>query len=388
MTIQHNLTSLVKGICQDPAVKGLQVYIVGGAVRDALIGLQAGDKDWVVVGASPSQMIERKFIAVGSQFPVFLHPVTKQEYALARTERKTGVGYKGFTFYTGTDVSLEQDLSRRDLTINAIALDKNANLIDPFGGVADINAKVFRHVGTAFNEDPVRLLRLARFMARFTDFSVAPETLELAKDLVTAGEVDALVPERIWQELTKGLMASHPGRMFELLHNTKALERIMPGLKWHAKCTDEMLCAAKNKLPLASRYAILTSRSEDILKLSSAVRASNECKDYALLLPKLLQMLQQLKTFDAKQILNILVKSDAIRKPQRFLDLLNTVTCIAYNDENIKLNLGFWHKAIHTINTIDSGAIVKAAQGDTTKIKTEIHNARLQSIQSIETSYT
>lgn len=385
MTIQQQLAALVKDIPSDKIVQGLDVFIVGGAVRDTLLGLQAGDKDWVVVGSSPAEMNKRKFIPVGSQFPVFLHPYTKEEYALARTERKTGMGYKGFTFYTGKDVSLEQDLSRRDLTVNAIALDKNANLIDPFNGVVDIQAKTFRHVGKAFNEDPVRLLRLARFMARFTDFKVASETLLLAKDLVTAGEVDALVPERVWQEITKGLMAKHPGRMFDLLHSTKALERIMPSLNWQPDSMAEMLCAAQNNLPLASRYALLTIRSDDISKLSKAIRASNECKDYALILPNLLQLIQVLDVFDAEKIVDVLVRTDAIRKPQRFLDLLTALTCVAGN--SIKSNMDFWHKAINAVNSVDSGAISKAAQGDTAKIKQDIYYARLQSIQLLKNSY-
>src|SRR5690606_26248936 len=187
----------------DPAIAGLDVYIVGGAVRDALLGgaAQDSDRDWVVVGATPEQMADRGFIPVGGDFPVFLHPRSKEEYALARTERKSGRGYKGFTFYTGTDVTLEDDLRRRDLTINAIAQAPDGRLVDPLGGRADIRDRIFRHVGQAFVEDPVRLLRLARFAARFPDFSIAPETMDLARRLVDEGEVDALVPERVWREM-------------------------------------------------------------------------------------------------------------------------------------------------------------------------------------------
>jgi tRNA nucleotidyltransferase/poly(A) polymerase len=190
----------------DEAVAGLDVYVVGGAVRDGLLGLPAGDRDWVVVGATPQEMSRRGFIPVGGDFPVFLHPRSKEEYALARTERKSGRGYKGFTFYTGVDVTLEDDLRRRDLTINAIARRPDGVLVDPLNGQADIRARVLRHVGQAFAEDPVRLLRLARFAARFDAFSIAPETMALCRRLVAEGEVDARVPERVWREVAKGLL--------------------------------------------------------------------------------------------------------------------------------------------------------------------------------------
>src|SRR5690625_1157393 len=204
----------------DDVTHGLKVYMVGGAVRDCLLGIGTGDRDWVVVGASPQQMLSRGFIPVGADFPVFLHPVTKEEYALARTERKSGRGYRGFTFYTGPDVTLEDDLGRRDLTINAIAQAPDGRLFDPMDGRTDIQNRILRHVGQAFSEDPVRLLRLARFAARFHDFSIADETLDLARQLVADGEVDELVPERVWQEMAKGLMTDQPGRMLDVLADT------------------------------------------------------------------------------------------------------------------------------------------------------------------------
>src|SRR5690625_1034641 len=179
----------------DDVTHGLKVYMVGGAVRDCLLGIGTGDRDWVVVGASPQQMLSRGFEPVGADFPVFLHPHSKEEYALARTERKSGRGYKGFTFYAGTDVTLEDDLARRDLTVNAMAQKPDGTLVDPFGGRNDLKARCLRHVGPAFVEDPVRVLRLARFAARFTDFTVAPETMALCRQMVQDGEVDHLVPE-------------------------------------------------------------------------------------------------------------------------------------------------------------------------------------------------
>ncbi|HXD07456.1 MAG TPA: multifunctional CCA addition/repair protein, partial [Burkholderiaceae bacterium] len=209
-------------------MKPYAVYEVGGAVRDELLGQPVSDRDWVVVGATPQQLIDAGFMAVGRDFPVFLHPQTKEEYALARTERKTAPGYRGFSFHASPEVTLEDDLRRRDLTINAIARDSQGRLIDPYGGQRDLAARVLRHVSEAFCEDPVRILRLARFAARFSDFSVAPETVKLMRQMVACGEVDALVPERVWQELSRGLMEPRPSRMFEVLRECGALARLLP----------------------------------------------------------------------------------------------------------------------------------------------------------------
>src|SRR5688572_14962025 len=197
----------------------MDCYVVGGAVRDELLGRPVNDHDWVVVGATPQQMVDRGFLPVGKDFPVFLHPQTKEEYALARTERKTAPGYHGFAFHADPGVTLEEDLARRDLTINAMARAADGRLVDPFGGQDDLRAKRLRHVSPAFAEDPVRILRLARFAARFGDFEVAPETLALMRQMVASGEVDALVPERVWQELSRGLMEAHPSKMFEVLRD-------------------------------------------------------------------------------------------------------------------------------------------------------------------------
>ena len=215
----------------------MQSYLVGGAVRDRLLGRPGSDRDWVVVGASPKTMSEQGFLPVGRDFPVFLHPQTREEYALARTERKSGPGYRGFVVHADPGVTLEEDLARRDLTINAIALpaalaDKSpldpADLIDPYGGLRDLQARRLRHVTEAFREDPVRILRVARFAARFVDFSVAPETLALMREMVDADEADALVPERVWQELARGLSEDKPSRMFEVLRACGALKVILP----------------------------------------------------------------------------------------------------------------------------------------------------------------
>ena len=208
----------------------MRTYVVGGAVRDALLGLPVKDHDHVVVGATPEEMVSKGYRPVGKDFPVFLHPETQEEYALARTERKTAPGYKGFVFHTSPDVTLEDDLVRRDLTINAIARAEDGTLTDPYGGQRDIEQRIFRHVSDAFAEDPVRILRVARFAARFSDFRVAPETNALMQRMVAEGEVDALVPERVWQELSRGLMEHKPSRMFEVLRDCGALARILPEL--------------------------------------------------------------------------------------------------------------------------------------------------------------
>ena len=206
----------------------MKLYVVGGAVRDALLGLPAADRDWVAVGSTPEAMVAAGYRPVGRDFPVFIDPKTGEEIALARTERKTAPGYHGFAFHAEPTVSLEEDLSRRDLTINAIAQAEDGTLIDPFGGQRDLKAKVFRHVSPAFVEDPVRVLRLARLAARFTDFSVAPETQAMLLQIAASGELDALVSERVWQELSRGLMAAKPSRMFEVLRGCGALARLLP----------------------------------------------------------------------------------------------------------------------------------------------------------------
>ena len=296
----------------------MELYEVGGAVRDALLGRPVSDRDWVAVGATPEQLIAAGYLPVGRDFPVFLHPETREEVALARTERKTAPGYHGFVFHAAPEVTLEQDLARRDLTINAIARDSGGRLIDPYGGRRDLEARVLRHVSPAFAEDPVRILRLARFAARLTDFTVAPETGALMREMVAAGEVDALVPERVWQELARGLMEARPSRMFEVLRGCGALARLLPEVErlWGVPQSAEhhpevdtgvhlMLVldmAARLDAPLAVRYACLghdlgkgttppeqwprhlghEGRSVALLRaLAGRLRVPNDCRELA-----------------------------------------------------------------------------------------------------------
>ena len=321
--------------------------MVGGAVRDALLGLEVVDRDWVVVGSTPEELVARGFLPVGKDFPVFLHPKTKEEYALARTERKTARGYHGFEVHASPDVTLEQDLARRDLTINSIAacalidwstglfgtdLAMNpADLIDPFGGQRDIQAKVLRHVTDAFREDPVRILRLARFAARFADFSVAPETMQLMKDMVAHGEADALVAERVWQELSRGLMQAKPSRMLDVLRDCGALERLLPDIKWGSPAHLILDTAARLEAPLAVRFACLTLdlKPDVIQSLCERLRVPVECRELADVVAREHGNIHRSGGLDAAALVQLLQSCDAFRKPQRFADVLLACECDA-----------------------------------------------------------
>jgi tRNA nucleotidyltransferase (CCA-adding enzyme) len=342
----------------------MKIYIVGGAVRDRLLGLPVQDRDYVVVGATPDDMIARGFTPVGKDFPVFLHPSTHEEYALARTERKTAPGYQGFVFHTAPDVTLEQDLIRRDLTINAIAQAEDGTLVDPFGGRKDLQAKIFRHVSPAFAEDPVRILRVARFAARFNQFVVAPETNVLMRQMVEAGEVDALVPERVWQELSRGLMESKPSRMFEVLRDCGALSRILPELDalWgvpqaaqdhpeidtgvHVMMVIDV--AAQHNYSLPIRFAALThdlgkgatpasewprhhgheARSEKLVDtVCKRLKVPNDCRGLALMTAREHGNVFRAQELRADTIVAMLERCDAFRRPQRFIDMLRASEC-------------------------------------------------------------
>lgn len=344
----------------------MQRYLVGGAVRDALLGLQGGDRDWVVVGARAQELIDAGYTPVGRDFPVFLHPQTKEEHALARTERKTAAGYHGFEVHADPSVTLEDDLLRRDLTINAIAQDEAGALIDPHGGQRDLRAKVLRHVSPAFAEDPVRILRLARFAARFTGFTVAPETLELMRGMVAAGEADALVPERVWQELSRGLMEAKPSRMFEVLRESGALQRLLPevdrlwGVPQRADYHPEvdtgvhlmmvLDMAARLNTNLAVRFACLghdlgkgttpadvlprhighEQRSVDLVRgVCDRLKVPVGCRELAEVVAREHGNVHRSAEFDAAAIHRLLDRCDAWRRPERFADALLACECDA-----------------------------------------------------------
>lgn len=377
----------------DPALSGLLVYIVGGAVRDALLGRPAGDRDWVVVGSTPEDMVARGFIPVGGDFPVFLHPQTKEEYALARTERKSGRGYKGFTFYTGADVTLEEDLKRRDLTINAMAQSMTGELVDPLNGISDLQARLFRHVGPAFEEDPVRILRLARFAARFTDFSVAPETLALCRQMVASGEVDALVPERVWQELSRGLMSAQPSRMLAVLVDTGASARIMPEWQYSvrvAQLLDEAV-QAKEHFPLSARYALLCLETERRAELAKRLRVPTDCVDMARLLPMVLAgaCVTGLTPGPqsaghsggavslAEHVMRLFECCDAIRKPERFGWLLESAMLVQQDIDPL-----WWRARLDIVLAVDAGAAARTAS-EPAQIKQAVRAARLAALNQL-----
>ena len=325
----------------------MKVWKVGGAVRDALLGRPCGDTDWVVTGATPKQMVAAGYTPVGRDFPVFLHPTTKEEYALARTERSTAPGYHGFVFHTAPDVTLEQDLQRRDLTINAMAVDADGTLIDPYGGQRDVAARLLRHVSAAFAEDPVRILRLARFAARFDDFSVAPETAALMRQMVDGGEADALVAERVWQELSRGLMESHPSRMLDVLHDCGALARLLPEVDADWRDTSDVAtlrqthlrhaldAAARRGAPLPVRFAILTHRlgsmhaPDALAALCERWRIPTDCRELAELLLRERHSVQRSAAMDAEALVGLLDSADAWRRPERFELLLQACDTIA-----------------------------------------------------------
>jgi tRNA nucleotidyltransferase (CCA-adding enzyme) len=405
----------------------MNIYAVGGAIRDGLLGMPVQDRDYVVVGATPEQMAAQGFRPVGKDFPVFLHPVTHEEYALARTERKTAAGYHGFQFYYSPDVPLEEDLERRDLTVNAMAQEVRPDgvltgpVIDPFNGQADLQARVFRHVSDAFLEDPVRILRVARFAARFTDFTVAPETMALMRKMVDAGEVDALVPERVWQEVSRGLMEKKPSRMFELLRACGALARILPeidalwGVPQRADYHPEVDTgvhvmmvldyAASRGYALTVRFAALThdlgkattpedvlprhigheSRSVDLLKpLCERLRVPNECRDLAVLVAREHGNIHRVMQTRAAGLVRLFERSDALRKPARFAEALQAC------EADARGRLGFETRdypqaerlrdALVAARGVDAGAVAQKYADNPAAIKDAVHRARIRAV--------
>ncbi|MFM7000135.1 MAG: multifunctional CCA addition/repair protein [Limnohabitans sp.] len=362
----------------------MKTYAVGGAVRDALLGLPVHDRDWVVVGSTPEAMAAQGFTPVGKDFPVFLHPQTREEYALARTERKTARGYKGFAVQADPGVTLEEDLARRDLTINAMAVPEalasalsasptpqteptwTSDILDPWGGLADLRARQLRHVTPAFAEDPVRILRVARFAARFTDFEIAPETLALMKTMVEDGEADHLVPERVWQELAKGLMSDKPSRMFAVLRACGALKVLLPeldrlwGVPQRADYHPEvdtgvhmmlvMDMAAQLKTPLSVRVACLfhdlgkgntpadllprhighEGRSVKLLRqVCDRLRVPSDCKELAEVVAREHGNIHRSAELNAEAVMRLLERCDAIRQAERFARVMQACECDA-----------------------------------------------------------
>lgn len=399
----------------------MEIYTVGGAVRDGLLGLPVQDRDYVVVGATPNDMIARGFTPVGKDFPVFLHPETHEEYALARTERKTAPGYKGFVFHADENVTLEEDLVRRDLTINAMARTEDGTLIDPFGGQRDLQAKVFRHVSEAFAEDPVRILRVARFAARFADFAVAPETNALMRQMVESGEVDALVPERVWQELARGLMEATPSRMFYVLRDCGALARILPELnalwgvpqpeKHHPEIDTGVHVmmvidfAAQKNYSLPIRVAALMhdlgkgttpasewpshhgheARSVGLVEeISQRLKIPNDCRDLAVMTAREHGNVGRALELRANTVVSLLERCDAFRKPQRFLEMLCASECdhrgrTGFADRPFPQAVHL-QQALMAAQSVEAGSIAQKFLSQPQKIAEAIHAARVEAV--------
>ena len=394
----------------------MKIYRVGGAVRDALLNLPVTDIDYVVLGATPEQMLAQGYTPVGRDFPVFLHPVTHAEYALARTERKTAPGYRGFVFHCAPEITLEQDLQRRDLTINAMAMaeDGSPEVIDPYGGQRDLNAKLFRHVSPAFTEDPLRILRLARFAARLPEFSIAPETQQLMSDMVAAGEVDALVPERVWQELSRGFMERQPSRLLEVLHACTALARILPELAslWdqstasqHDKTYGQVMLrtldyCAQQDYSLAVRWAALLAELsrganhtdltraaaiESVQQLCVRLKVSAEVRDLAIMTVREQEAVAA--SLSAQETVQLFERCDAFRRPERFFEMLQAGLI---HSGVLSLQQRTLKQALFAAQSIPAGHIAKACSQrfphQPQKIAEEILAVRIAAVELHKTN--
>ncbi|MBQ5948847.1 multifunctional CCA tRNA nucleotidyl transferase/2'3'-cyclic phosphodiesterase/2'nucleotidase/phosphatase [Massilia sp. ST3] len=370
----------------------MRSYVVGGAVRDQLLGLPVQDRDHVVVGATPEQMLAAGFRPVGKDFPVFLHPATQEEYALARTERKTARGYHGFAFHTAPDVTLEQDLVRRDLTINAMALGEDGAIVDPYGGQRDLRERVFRHVSEAFAEDPVRILRVARFAARLPEFRVAAATNALMRRMVDQGEVDALVPERVWQELARGLMEVRPSRMLAVLDDCGALARILPELDSGARTVAMIDEVARRGHPLEVRFAVLmcglVAGEGDVAPVQDVckrLKAPNECRDLALMTVRELGLAaRQAGAPDAPALVALFQRCDAFRKPERFVQMLQAAACAA-PDAGLPPGLEEARllPALAAARGVDAGEIAQRHAGNKEQIPHAVHAGRVEAVAAV-----
>ena len=406
----------------------MQIYMVGGAVRDKLLGRPVNDHDWVVVGATPEQMLALGYLPVGRDFPVFLHPDTREEYALARTERKSGRGYRGFVVQSSPDVTLEEDLARRDLTINAIAISADPSSatghFDPYGGERDLHAGVLRQVTDSFREDPVRILRVARFAARFTDFTVAPETMQLMREMVAHGEADHLVAERVWQELARGLMEERPSRMFDVLRECGALKVVLPEVDrlWGVPQRPEyhpevdtgvhlmmvLDMAARLATTLTVRFACLVhdlgkgttpadmlprhigheQRSAKLLKgLCERLRVPTECRETADVVAREHGNIHRSGELGAAALVRLIERCDGIRKPARFDEILLACECDARGrlgfDEAPYPQRQRLSEALAAVQSVATSVIAaRAAESGVTgqKVGEMIHAARVRAV--------
>lgn len=367
----------------------MEIYLVGGAVRDELLGLPVKDRDWVVVGATPDEMFKQGYKQVGADFPVFLHPTSHEEYALARTERKNGQGYHGFSVYSAPDVTLEDDLKRRDLTINAMAKATDGTLVDPFHGRKDLESCQLRHVSDAFKEDPLRILRTARFAARLQPmgFRVSDQTMVLMTDMARTGEVDHLAPERVWQEIQRALHENEPATFFNVLRDCGALHAMIEELSSDQRAFDDALvalrCAHQRGLATEARFAALLSPLASVTKgcaeqRARQLKAPNDCIAMARLVEAMAPVLAPGQSLDAETILTLLDTADAWRRPERFAILVDTLGCVLLDDSEQKI--AHLRKALDAANTVDAQSLM--AEGISGKALGEaIRNERLRRIE-------
>ncbi len=362
----------------------MKIYRVGGSVRDELLGITIIDRDYVVVGATPEALVDKGFRPVGKDFPVFLHPVTQEEYALARTERKTAPGYRGFAFHAAPDVTLEQDLARRDFTINAMAVDDAGTLIDPYLGADDLKAGLLRHVGPAFAEDPVRILRGARFAARF-GFAIAPETLTLMRAMADSGEVDALVAERVWQELARGLMEADPVEMLRVLDACGALVKVLPEFApfdANARNLAALREAAALQLSLAARFAALcgTLDAAQAAQLAERQRVPNDCRDLVLVYLRHAGPFAQASALDAAALAELIHSADGLRQEARFLSLIAVAQLYATDSaDDAKGTAKRLLAALHAARGVDAGAVARQ-HADAQSIAAAVKAARVAAV--------
>ena len=409
-------------------MNGMRVYEVGGAVRDALLGLPVTERDWVVVGASADELTAQGFRRVGKDFPVFLHPRTGEEYALARTERKTAPGYTGFEFDAAPSVTHEQDLRRRDLTINAIARTEEGEIVDPCSGRADLQARVLRHVSPAFREDPLRVLRVARFAARFAPlgFTVAPETLALMQEIVAAGEMEALRPERVWQETVKALGTERPDVYFETLRACHALARVFPEVaalfgipqppQWHPEIDTGVhtLMALKMAASLSRsetvRFAVLThdlgkattpadllprhhgheQRSEELLeKLCARLPVPNRFRDLAVIVARHHGTVHKAAELKPQTVLRLIMAADGLRQPQRFEEFLLACEADARGRKGLEQGpypqADVLRAALRAARSVDAAKLKAERQLDGEALGRALHDERLAAIKALVT---
>lgn len=381
----------------------MKTYLVGGAVRDILMGREPKDRDYVVVGASPEELIEKGFKPVGAEFPVFLHPETREEYALARTERKTGPGYNGFAVQFHPSITLEEDLGRRDLTINAIAMESNGCYHDPYNGSQDIKDGILRHVNAeAFKEDPVRVLRIARFAARYQNFAVHHTTNALCQQMAEDGELNHLTQERVWKELEKGMMEDHPSRMFDILWSVNALEVILPEvdelvnvfhnvLQFHT--TDAltgtlwaMNHAADQKLALEVRFAILLHKlsADEVKAVCDRLKVPNECRELAIALRNEYPNVKRASELTADGLIGILKNLDAFRRPERFESVMRAIECIEHVTDRVGVSYQqpeVMRLVKQACDAINSGEIATACENKS-EIPSKIHAARVEKVNA------